>query len=213
MIHAYNEDYLHDAMSNLGEAFDYAANACHIDIEEFMQLFIVSGYADQFGKGNPKIISGLSGTELALLIFSKTGKTVPPAADQIEYDYSADYWCGWILAYYQWHTGYSFRDIHATLSMDEVYKLYNVMHEAPEEKFVDTINSIIARRTTTTRLQIQCKNLGLTQAQLAEISGINIRTLQQYESGAKKSNKASVQSVQSLASALDCSLEDILELV
>lgn len=212
MIHAYSEDYLHDAMSNLGEAFDYASSACHIDPEEFMQLFIVSGCADQFGKGNPKIISGLSGTELALRIFSKTGKSVAPADDQIAYDYSADYWCGWILAYYQWFMGYSFRDIHQRISMNEVYKLYSVMHEAPEEKFVDTVNAIIARRTTSTRLQIQRKNLGLTQTQLAEKSGINIRTLQQYESGAKKINKASVQAVQALAAALDCRLDDILEL-
>ena len=31
MIHAYNKIYLDDAMHNLGEMFDYAQNACHIE--------------------------------------------------------------------------------------------------------------------------------------------------------------------------------------
>lgn len=44
MTHAYTEKYLSDAMDNLGEAFDYAVNACSLDIDEFMALFITSGY-------------------------------------------------------------------------------------------------------------------------------------------------------------------------
>ena len=54
MIHAYAETYLNDAMSNLGEAFDYAVNACGLSPDKFMELFIASGFADKFGKGNPK---------------------------------------------------------------------------------------------------------------------------------------------------------------
>ena len=58
MIHAYAETYLNDAMSNLGEAFDYAVNACNLSPDRFMELFIASGFADKFGKGNPKVVSG-----------------------------------------------------------------------------------------------------------------------------------------------------------
>lgn len=35
-----------------------------------MQLFIQSGYADKFERGNPTIISGMSGTELARAVLS-----------------------------------------------------------------------------------------------------------------------------------------------
>ena len=39
MIHAYDELYLNDAMRNLGEAFDYAVNQCHMEADVFMDIF------------------------------------------------------------------------------------------------------------------------------------------------------------------------------
>lgn len=71
MIHAYNKIYLDDAMHNLGEMFDYAQNACHIEPEIFWDMFIASGYADRFAIGMPAVVSGRSGTEIAMEIFSK----------------------------------------------------------------------------------------------------------------------------------------------
>lgn len=211
MTHAYAEDYLNDAMQNLGEAFDYAVNACKIDIEEFMQYFIVGKYAEQFENGNPKIISGISGTELAINIISESGKAITFPEGQTIYDYSAEYWCGWILAYYQWYTARSFKSIHDYISMAEVYKLYPTLHEAPEDKFVDTVNTIISSKIETTALQVQRKKAGLTQTQLAEKANVNLRTLQQYELGAKSINKASYQTVLALCNALGCEATDILE--
>ena len=76
MTLAYAEEYLSDAMDNLGEAFDYVDNACALDINAFMDLFIASGYSNSFGKGNPKYVSGLSETELAMEITGKSGKQV-----------------------------------------------------------------------------------------------------------------------------------------
>ena len=43
MIHAYDEQYLDDAMKCLGEAMDYAVNGCGLDMDAFLQLFIGSG--------------------------------------------------------------------------------------------------------------------------------------------------------------------------
>ncbi len=65
MIHAYNELYLSDAKQNLAECFDYAIRDCKFDTELFSKLFIQSGYADKFERGNPAIIAGMSGIELA----------------------------------------------------------------------------------------------------------------------------------------------------
>ena len=64
MIHAYDKQYLDDAMRNLGEAFDYAVNNCRIEIDDFLDMFIAGGIADQFGSGVSKFVSGMSGTEL-----------------------------------------------------------------------------------------------------------------------------------------------------
>ena len=211
MTHAYAEMYLNDAMDNLGEAFDYAVNACSLGIEEFMDLFIATGYADGFGKGNPKYVSGLSGTELVMDIVGKSGKQLSFPKPQTEYDYSPEYWCGWILAYYQWKTGRPFKDIRDNISMLEVRKLYGTLHEAAEDRFVDTVNAIIERNNAPSKLQRQRKLCGYSQKELAEKSGVNLRTLQQYELKAKDIGKASVQTVLSLANVLGCGVEDLLE--
>ncbi|WP_289118425.1 helix-turn-helix transcriptional regulator [uncultured Bacteroides sp.] len=211
MTHAYAESYLNDAMENLGEAFDYAVNACMIDIETFMGLFISSGYANLFGKGVPKVVSGLSGTELVMEVVNKAGTFYSFPKPQVEYDYSPEYWCGWILAYYQWKTGRTFKDIEVNLSVTEILKMYPTLHEASEDKFVDTANAIILRRNNTTRLQRQRKQCGLTQKELSEKSGVKLRTVQQYEMKAKDINKAAVSTVLALSNVLGCRIEDLLE--
>ena len=115
-MYAYDEQYLDDAMQNLGEAADYAVNACKISLDKFFDLFIVTGLASQFGNGVPKIISGLSGTELVHEIVTKSGIEQELPEVQTEYDCSPEYWCGWITAYYQWYTGRAFKDIFKNIS-------------------------------------------------------------------------------------------------
>ena len=65
MIHAYSESYLYDAKQNLAECFDYAISNCRFNADIFSRLFVQSGYADKFERGNPAIVSGISGIELA----------------------------------------------------------------------------------------------------------------------------------------------------
>ncbi|MCH5210826.1 MAG: helix-turn-helix transcriptional regulator [Oscillospiraceae bacterium] len=211
MIHAYDERYLDDAMRNLGEAADYAANACKMNLQKFFDLFVVTGFATQFGNGVPKIISGLSGTELVheIIVKSRIEQELPEV--QTAYDCSPEYWCGWIIAYYQWNTGRTFKDIFKNISAKEIEKLYPTLHEAAEEKFVDVVNAIIERKTKTTKLQELRKNIGYSQRELAEKSEVNLRTLQQYELKAKDINKAATSTLLALSKTLGCKIEDLLE--
>lgn len=211
MIHAYDDQYLDDAMICLGEAMDYVANICQIGMDRFLELFIGTGYAEQFGSGVPKYVSGLSGTELAMDILTKSGiyNTFPQA--KIEYSYSPQYWSGWILAYYQWYTGRSFKEIQKYITMQEIEKLYPTLHEASEKKFVDTVNRIIRKKNPPTRLQIKRKISGYSQRELAEKVGVNLRTLQQYEIRAKDINRAAGSTLFALAKVLGCRVEDLLE--
>ena len=211
MTPAYNESYLEDAVRNLGEAFDYATNACHLSADEFLSLFISTGFAERFGKGEPKVIAGLSGTELVLDIFAKAGLALPSAKSQIDFECSAEYWCGYILAYYQWATGRSFSDIHKGITAEEILAVYPTLHEAPEDKFVDVVNAILARRRGPTKLQQLRKISGYSQSELAAKASVNLRTLQQYETRAKDINKASAKTVITLATVLGCKIEDLLE--
>lgn len=210
-MRAYAEYYLNDAQENLGEAFDYAANACGLDPDEFVDLFIAEGYAESFGKGNPKIVSGLSGTELVMEVIEKSGRQMMFPEPQTVYNCSPEYWCGWILAYYQWATGRTFKDIRDNISMHEIRKLYSPLHEAVEDKFVDTVNAIIRGKNAPSKLQQQRKRCGYSQKELAEKSDVNLRTLQQYELKTKDINKASVRSIVALATALGCKVEDLME--
>jgi transcriptional regulator with XRE-family HTH domain len=52
----------------------------------------------------------------------------------------------------------------------------------------------------------------ISQSQLAELSGVNLRTLQYYEQGYKDINKAQGITLYKLAQALDCRVEALLEL-
>lgn len=211
MTHAYDNQYLDDAMKCLGEAMDYAANSCHMDMDSFLELFIGTGYADQFGAGVPKYVSGMSGTELVMDVLAKVRIDMEYPQAHIDYDYPSQYWCGWILAYYQWYTGRSFREIQKHITMQEIEKFYPTLHEASEKKFVDIVNRMIRKENPPTRLQTQRKLCGYSQRTLAEKVGVNLRTLQQYEIRAKDINKAAGSTLRSLAKALGCQMEDLLE--
>ena len=211
MIHAYDNQYLDDAKRCLGEAMDYAANSCQMNMDSFLELFIGTGYAEQFAAGVPKYVSGVSGTELVMDVLTKSGTDMDFPQAQIAYDYSPQYWCGWILAYYQWYTGRSFKNITKHITMQEIEKLYPTLHEASEEKFVDIVNRMIRRKNPPTRLQAQRKISGYSQRELAEKVGVNLRTLQQYEIRAKDINKAAGTTLLALAKVLGCRVEDLLE--
>ena len=51
---------------------------------------------------------------------------------------------------------------------------------------------------------------GLTRAELAEETGINIRTIEAYEQGRKDINGAKLKTLLKLCKVLNCNLEDIV---
>lgn len=65
---------------------------------------------------------------------------------------------------------------------------------------------------TASKLQTARKAKGLTQKQLAEASGISLRTLQHYEQGSKDLNQAAAITVYGLAVLLGVSIEDLLDI-
>jgi transcriptional regulator with XRE-family HTH domain len=53
---------------------------------------------------------------------------------------------------------------------------------------------------------------GLSQAKLAEISGVSPRMIQHYEQGVKDINKSQGITLYKIAQALNCKIEELLEL-
>ena len=62
------------------------------------------------------------------------------------------------------------------------------------------------------KLKENRERAGLTQKELSERSGVNIRTIQDYEQGRKLINKAQGLSLYRLANALNVTIEELLEL-
>lgn len=52
---------------------------------------------------------------------------------------------------------------------------------------------------------------GLSQSQLAEKAGVNLRMIQKYEIGDKDINKAQAITIYKLSLALNCNMEDLLD--
>lgn len=62
------------------------------------------------------------------------------------------------------------------------------------------------------KLQAKRKAAGLSQSQLAGLTGLSVRTLQHYEQGLLDFNKAAAVTVWRVARALECRVEDLLDL-
>lgn len=62
------------------------------------------------------------------------------------------------------------------------------------------------------RLKENRERAGLTQKELSERSGVNLRTIQDYEQGRKSINKAQGLSLYRLSTALNVTIEELLEL-
>ncbi len=60
------------------------------------------------------------------------------------------------------------------------------------------------------RLKELREKAGLSQAQLAAASGLNLRVLQNYEQGARNLNGAKLVTLLALCKALGCTLRDIV---
>ena len=210
MIHAYDEIYLDDAMETLGSAVEYAVLLCGMDGQEFLNLFIISGLSDEFGKGNVKYISGMSGIEFARLVLEICGKQCDKIRELPYVDYPPEYWVGWILAYYQWHSGKSFEAICKRISYEDIRNVYGVLHEADPSKAADVFDRMMNSRYET-NLAVQRKKRGLSQSQLAKAADISIRSIQLYEQRKADIGKAQYNHLSAIARVLGCAVDDILE--
>ena len=202
--HAYNETYLPYAMENLATMMDCGINQCGYSPQMFYRMFLTSGVAVQIEKGNPRYVAGLSGAELADCVIERNvGKS--PALIDGTYTISLEYWAGWVLAYYQWKSGKSFRYIHNNgLHIEKVIALYHPLHEADLDKFAAVADNIIAKnvKTSISPLKKARERYGLTQEELSVISGISLRMIRAYEQKSQDIAKANFSTVSRLESVL-----------
>lgn len=211
MIRAYSESYLNDAKQNLAECFDYAVNDCQFEPVLFSKLFVQSGYADKFERGNPAVVAGMSGIELAkkVMMYAYPNWNFPERIFSAER--SEIYWTGWALAEYQWMTCKRFQDIFSKISLPEIFSMYSVYHEMDIAHFIEDLNKKYDSRIGETRLKKIRENRGISQAELAKLSGVKLRSIQMYEQKVNDIDKAQAGTVYKLSRVLGCAIEDLLE--
>lgn len=211
MIHAYSESYLNDAKQNLAEFFDYAINVCKFDEKLFSQLFVQSGYADKFERGNPAIVVGMSGIELAKKVIAYAYPEREFPQRNFCEERSRVYWAGWALAEYQWVTCKRFKDIFSRISFTEIISMYSVYHEMDIEHFIEDMNKRYDATKQETRLKTIRENREISQMELAKLSGVKLRSIQMYEQKVNDIDKAQAGTVYKLSRVLGCTIEDLLE--
>ena len=211
MIHAYDKVYLEKARISVGRMLDFSVNDLHYDIGDFFELFIKTGIAERFERGDFTLIAGMSGVELAYEVFEKAGIAIERVKPRYASDRSKEFWTGWALAYYQWYTSESFAEITKYIPIKDIVALYSPYHEMDIRQFVDKMNELYRKAKPETNLKLRRKRAGLSQRELAEQTGISVRTIQQYEQRQKSINKAQGEYLALLAKALCCNVEDLIE--
>ncbi|MCC8162869.1 MAG: helix-turn-helix transcriptional regulator [Lachnospiraceae bacterium] len=211
MIRAYSESYLNNAKSCLAVFFDYAINDCAFSPDWLSKLFVTTGIAEQFERGNPAYIAGMSGVELAREVINLAyGRKELP--EPYHYDgCSPEYWAGWALAEYQWYTGRRFRDIFDRLPLSEIISMYTVYHEMDITSFIDSVEEKYRAVRREPKLKQIRESRGLSQNELAERSGVNVRSIRSYEQRGNEIDKAQAQTLYRLSRVLGCTVEDLLE--
>ena len=243
MIHAYNKLYLEKARKSLAQMLDFAVYEINQDAKIFFDLFTASRVASLFEIGDANTVAGKSGIELAYDVLAQSGisaqqvqQVQPLQADQSAQLLqsaqtqqeretqrekqigqinapSEEYLAGWALAYYQWETSQRFSTINRYVPIKDIIDMYNPYHEMDIKQFSDRMNELILLAKPETNLKMLRKQAGFSQSQLANESGVPVRTIQQYEQRQKNINKAQAEYIFMLASVLKCKPIDLIELV
>lgn len=174
-------------------------------------MFLISSYPKRIGNGDLSVILGRSGIELTMDIYREI-MLIDLEIEQVpRFQRTAEYWAGWAFAYYQWYSNRTFDEIFMVFSFEDIKERYHPLHEADITKFVDVIDKIIKNFFHDTNLKRMRKSMKLKQSELAEISGVNIRSIQMYEQRNIDINKASFETIYRLSKALGCPIERLFE--
>lgn len=206
MMTAYSELFFNDAQDWLGEFFETSVYVLNMEIKEVWKRFILSRYSILFGSGDPFTICGKSGSEVAFELCGKRVNELP-----FIYDRPPEYWLGWALAYYQWEKNIPFIFIAKSVDIETILLMYKKYHEMDVTHFCNEMDRLMRLRKKEANLKRMRMSRGFSQKELAEITSIPIRTIQQYEQKQKNINNAQANYVIALSQALSCSPKDILE--
>lgn len=210
-IRAYDEEYLECAQRVMGDMMDFALVTLGIEAGLFADIFISSWVSVQLASGNPAYVAGKNGCEVARIVLEESGLEWEDQEDVMYLDKSPEYWAGWILALYQWHSGLPYDRILGIIPLENIIDMYEPYHEMDPAQFIEAADEQIVKSSSVTRLAFYRTRLGLSQSELALRSGVPLRQIQLFEQGQRSINKTQSETLLKLGKALQCSMEDLME--
>lgn len=128
----YDESYLEDVQTEMGVLFYIACTARHDydSPEAFACSFADSSVAHGIEAGNVHYLVGTCGIEWYAEIVKSLGIDYT-YAEMRKQRYSRDdaFWCGSVIAYYQWSRGVPFSSILTPGVLSMLFHAYGVLHE------------------------------------------------------------------------------------
>lgn len=202
MIHAYNEQFLPVIKNKLAQMFELAVNVENIEIDTFADLFVSSRVCRAFEKADPVLVMGKSANELLALILDKE-----PVNAIIGDEASPEYWAGWVLACAQWYFNTTYRELISALPCSKLVENYFPYHEMDITQSLDLYAGRLPRKSALKELR---RKHGLSQTELALLSGVPERTIRSYEQGTNDISKAQAETLYALSQVLGCTIEDLI---
>lgn len=142
MTHAYDKLYLSKAQNNLASMFDFAVYDLGYELPVFYKKFLQSKVCARFESGESGIIAGRSGVEMAADVL---GDETLVKKYRPVFNRSAEFWCGWALAYFQWFSNMTFAQIDSFVPVEQVLSLYSPYHEMDIMHFCDKMLELCKR--------------------------------------------------------------------
>ena len=207
-MNAYGESYIERARVVLGGMLEYAVKDLQMQLAEIYTLFLSTGIASRFERGEAQLTVGNSGAELAFKVLERAGMEKRFISPSFSTGRSREFWAGWALAWYQWKNNVPFSVIERSISIENIRELYDPYHEMDIRQFADKVDGYVKRHEQTTLARLR-KYAQLSQGMLAKQSGVSVRTIQQYEQRQKDLSKAGNYQLTSLSRVLCCSVEKL----
>ena len=231
MMRAYDEIYLVKAEMTLAAMLDHAVHGMRQNASTFFEMFVASGVAALFASGDVRTIAGSSGIELAYRVMSLSGAAYERVRPRTQSGRSRESLAGQVLARVQWRTALPFEAITAAVPLNDLLALcdeeiaaarraladaWPPVPDAPRPDYniaglCDTLTGRLAHAGCAHPLKTARLLSGLSQSQLAALTGIPVRTIQQYEQRQKDLSKAQSSYLLRLASVLHCDPAALIE--
>lgn len=202
MIRAYNELYLSTVYRNIGALFDIAVYCEDLDPSGFAFLFASSSVARGIEAGSPRYLAGMSPQDMfSEIVLSDPGDRIAPG------ETTDACWAGYVLAYSQWYCGCTFREILEKFPLDRMISLHHTLRD----DIMNAVSIVIDTLHPVTILKELRERRGLSQSDLALLSGVPIRSIRAYEQGTVELCKAQGDTLFSLAKVLGCPVDILIK--